>query len=130
MLITDRLVSKYNYMAKRRTKRKKKVELQDYLGKVRDLRKVNESIQLIQEGMFGEYLLPVDFEWRDKVFHVRDLIGRWVITDDENQEPSRVCYRVDLDDMSQVDFCRPAESDNWLIIGVEPELLDVMRKNK
>ncbi len=117
-------------MAKRRTKRKKKVELQDYLGKVRDLRKVNESIQLIQEGMFGEYLLPVDFEWRDKVFHVRDLIGRWVITDDENQEPSRVCYRVDLDDMSQVDFCRPAESDNWLIIGVEPELLDVMRKNK
>jgi hypothetical protein len=122
---------------KKKLKKKKTTPVQDYLTKVKELRKVNEPIIIStgyerQEGLMGEYDFPTDFEFREQVFHVKSLIGRWTVegNEEENKKPYHG-YRLELDNGFQIDLAQFQPSvDQWVLVGVEAELFEKLKPEK
>jgi hypothetical protein len=117
-------------MAKKKVRKKKKAEIQDFLVKVKDLRKATEAIQPLPDTPLTEAGYPSAFEWREKPFQVQNMIGRWTVVGAEEEQPSRNCYRLELENGYQVDIAHEINSGNWVMIGVETELFEEMRKSK
>jgi hypothetical protein len=122
---------------KKKLKKKKTTPVQDYLTKVKELRKMNEPIiirpgSVQQEDLIGEYKFPTDFEFREQVFHVQNLIGHWTVegNEEENKKPYHG-YRLELDNGFQIDLAQFQPSDDqWVLVGIEAELFEKLKQDK
>ena len=117
-------------MAKKKVRKKKKAEIQDFLVKVKDLRKTTEAIQLLPETPSTDAGYPSAFEWRDKPFQGLSMIGRWTVAEVDESQSSRNCFRLELENGYQVDIAHEVTTGSWTMIGVETELFEEMRKSK
>ena len=117
---------------KKKLKKKKTTPVQDYLTKVKELRKMNEPIITRQVGLMGEYKFPTDFEFREQVFHVQNMIGRWTVegNEDDSKKPYHG-FRLELDNGFQIDLAQFQPSDDqWVLVGVEAELFEKLKQEK
>jgi hypothetical protein len=125
-------------MAKKKIQKNKKSEVQDFISKIKELRKINEPILLGDSDNTNKYGYPESFEWRGEKFQILSIIGRWtnvqsenpddMIPSNETSEESRNCYRVELDNGFQVDISKLIMESKWTLIGIEPEFWEKMRK--
>ncbi len=126
-------------MAKKKIQKNKKMEVQDFITKIKELRKMDETILLEEPKNLNGRGYPVEFEWRGKVHKVQTLIGKWTILEpeteeidesaNENRELLRECYRVELENGYQVDISHEIRESIWRIMGIEPEFFDKIRKS-
>ena len=126
-------------MAKKKIQKKKKSEVQDFISKIKELRKINEPILLGDLDSTNSNGYPEIFEWRGEKFQVQSMIGRWTIVQSENpdkmissdaiSEEIRNCFRVELDNGFQVDISQLNPKSKWAIIGIEPEFWEKTSKS-
>ena len=124
-------------MAKKKIKKKKKQEVQDFISKVKELRKINEPITLEELSGINGTDCPTGFEWRGEQFLIQKMIGRWTLTQSGNpdfllepedeQFKNRDCFRVELNNGYQVDISHDLHESSWALIGIETEFFEKMR---
>ena len=125
-------------MPKKKKRKKKNPEVQDFISKVKELRKINELIVLDDSATLNGNGCPTGFEWRGESFQIQKMIGRWSLTQSENPEQhntteevqfnNRDCYRVELNNGYQVDISHDLQESTWTLIGIESEFYEKMRK--
>lgn len=126
-------------MTKKKIQKKKKPEVQDFISKIKELRKMNEPISFKKANRLNGKGYPTEFEWRGKMHKVQTLIGKWTILEQEleeigestngSPESLRECYRVELENGYQVDISHEIRESKWLLIGIEAEFFEKIRKS-
>ena len=139
---------------KKEIKKKKKPEIQEFITKVKELRKMTEPVTFHQFSETEENSYPLEFEWQGESYKIQKLIGIWKIEESDDPEtlelsiqdilarkkkkreieskPKKfksICYRVELENGFQVDLLQDLLNSGHQLIGIEQGFYEITRKN-